>query len=83
MSRHHDRLIEAATLRPKPPAVRTERMTRTEIENLIRATVLPGGHRISDAAVTRIADAWQADADLTHRQAYDTGYHDGVDIFDN
>lgn len=79
MAQHHDRLIDAATLRPKPPAVRTERMTRPEIVNLIRATVLPGGHRISEDAVGRIADAWVADAELTHRLAYDSGYDDAAE----
>ena len=82
MSRHYDRLIADATLTGKGPPKRTVPMNRTEIENLIRATVLPGGHRISDAAVRRITDAWDADTTLVARIAYDNGYHDGVDIYD-
>ena len=74
MSRYHDRLITAGTVGPKPPPTRDTRMTRTEIENLIRATVLPGGHRISAAAVSRIADAWLADADVAYDAGHDAGY---------
>lgn len=62
MARHHDRIIAAGTPQPKQYN-RTERLSRPEIENLIRATVLPGGHRISAAAVRRLTDAWTADAD--------------------
>ncbi len=68
MGHHHDKLIAAATADPRPEP-RPARMTREAIENLIRATVLPGGHRISAAAVRRLADAWVADADTAHALA--------------
>lgn len=68
MGHHHDKLIAAATPEPRPEP-RPARMTRAAIENLIRSTILPGGQRISHAAVARIADAWTADADTAHALA--------------
>ena len=79
VSRHYDRLIADGTLTGKPPHTRTTRLSRREIENLIRATVLPGGHRISDAAVRRLTDAWTADADLAAKQSYDSGHDAGYE----
>ncbi len=72
MSRFFDRLIAE-----QPPGDwgRTERLSRRQVEALIRATVLKQGAVISDAGVRRIADEWFADTQM----AYDDGWAEAYD----
>jgi hypothetical protein len=73
MARHHDRLIADSTPIPKPTPLPTRPLTRPEIENLIRATVLAQGAVITPAGIRRITDAWLLDATLTRQQAAGDG----------
>lgn len=77
MSRYFDRLIAE-----QPPGDwgRTERLSRQQVEALIRATVLKQGAVISDAGVRRIADEWLRDTDLAYSDGYDAGYYNAEDI---